>query len=279
MSLQQIDAVRVFDKWALGLCPRPGGGLLVSGMNGEVVALDPALREVSRWQAHAGAVNCLRVIDGHVWTGGGDNLLKVWGATGGLEAQYQGPKKPVTSVFIAGDNLVAQSYERAVWLWSLSAPDQPPRKVKDVAALVQTEDGFFGSPKIGSKAGDIGPLAAFDLDSGRFGPPLFADGFGVWSLQDVPGKGMLAFGLDTKAYWVDPVAASRQQLPWHSRSGAPHFCVLADGSELYFGDGKIYHQGAVQDGPIKGLYSAVPLDDGRVAISGGDGQIWVFETD
>ncbi|MGB1147061.1 MAG: hypothetical protein ACPG4M_04145 [Alphaproteobacteria bacterium] len=278
MSLKQIEAVRVFDKWALGIHLSPSGSVLVTGMNGEVVELDQSLAEVRRWQAHDGAVNCLRVINGQVWTGGGDNLLKVWSGER-LEAQYEGPKKPVTSVFIDGDDLVAQSYDRAAWVWSLSAPSQAPRKIKDVASLVQTDSGFYGSPKTGSKAGEIGPLAAFDLASGSFDSPLFEDGFGVWSLQDVPSKGLLAFGLDTKAYWVDPVAVTRSELPWHSKSVAPHFRVLADGSELYFGDGKIYHNGKAQDGPIKGLYCAVQLDDGRVAISGADGQVWVFEVD
>lgn len=277
MSLIQSDVVRVFEKWALGIHHGPEGSVLVTGMNGEVVVLDAALREQRRWQAHEGAVNALRVVDGQVWTGGGDALVKVWDCPSlAIAAVYSGPKKPVTGLTFLADQLVAQSYDRAVFVWDRTAPDNPPHKVAKVASLVQTEQGWFGCPKTGSKAGDIGPLARFDLASGTFGKPIFDDGFGAWSLQKAEGE-VLAFGLDLKACFIDLQTLARREVAWHSKSGAPSFLRLHDGSALLFGDGQIYHKEKAQPGPVKGLYCAIELPDHRIAMSGADGQVWVFE--
>ena len=46
VSLKQIEAIRVFDKWALGIHLSPSRSILVTGMNGEVVVLDASLREL-----------------------------------------------------------------------------------------------------------------------------------------------------------------------------------------------------------------------------------------
>ena len=278
MSLIQSDVVRVFEKWALGIHHGPAGSVLVTGMNGEVAVLDSGLVEQRRWVAHEGAVNALRVVGGQVWTGGGDGVVRRWDwTTEEAAATFVGPKKPITSVFFEGTRVIAQSYDRAVFIWDQSAPSMQPRKVAKVAALAQTEAGWFGCPKTGTKAGDIGALASFDLASGRFGAPLFDDGFGAWSLQVAAGRGMLAFGLDLSAYWVDVHSAGRTPISWHSHSGPPRLLTLNDGADVFYGDGKIVHDGQVKTGPIKGLYGAIQLRDGRIAMSGADGQVWVFQ--
>jgi hypothetical protein len=278
VSLIQSDVVRVFDKWALGIHHGPGDSVLVTGMSGEVVELDPELRERRRWQAHEGSVNALRVVDGQVWTAGGDGAIRQWdGATLEPLKTFRGPRKPVTSFFFSGCDLVAQSYERAVYLWPSDAPDTEPRKIAKVATLALTRHGPLGCPKTGSKAGDIGPLAPLDLASGRFGGPIFDDGFAAWSVQDVAGRGVVAFGLDLQAVTLDLDAGTRTPLGWHSKSGPPSFVALSGGGDIMFGDGQIYHQGNRQAAPVKGLYCAIQLLDGRVAFAGADGQIWVFE--
>jgi len=279
VSLIQSGVVRVFEKWALGIHHGPANSVLVTGMNGEVAVLDANLVEQCRWTAHEGSVNVLRVVDGQVWTGGGDGLVKCWDwDTLEPVATFAGPKKPVTSLFFEGALVIAQSHDRAVFVWDRGAPDDTPSKIAKIAALARTEAGWFACPKTGSKAGDIGSLARFDLVSGSFGDDVFDDGFGAWSLVAVSGRGLLAFGLDLAACWLDVSAARRTPIPWHSKSGPPHFLAIKDGSDVFFGDGKIYHNAGEQPGPIKGLYCAIQLADNRIAISGADGQVWLFKT-
>ncbi|MAW52317.1 MAG: hypothetical protein CME01_05775 [Geminicoccus sp.] len=277
MSLIQSDAVRVFDRWALGIHHGPAGSVLVTGMSGEVVHLDSALVEQRRWQAHAGAVNALRVVDGQIWTGGGDGLVKVWDWTLLAPVEtFAGPKKPVTSLFFAPSRLIAQTYERAVYVWNRAEPGAQPRKFPKIASLAQNDAGWLGCPKTGSKAGEIGALAELDLETGQFGNAVSSDGFAAWSLQSIEGRGLLAFGLDLRACFVDPATGRREPVAWHSKSGPPGYLRLSDGGEVLFGDGQIDHRGQVQKAPIKGLYCAIQLPDARLAFSGADGQIWVF---
>ncbi len=278
MSLIQSDVFRVFEQWALGIHHGPAGSVLVTGMNGEVVHLDSALVEQRRWQAHAGSVNALRVVDGQVWTGGGDGLVKVWAWPSLMPvAVYTGPKKPVTSLFFERSEVIAQTYERAAYVWNRAEPGTAPRKIPKVAALAQTGTGWLGCPKTGSKAGDIGALATFDVEAGQFGEALFDDGFAAWSLQTVEGRGVLAFGTDLRACFVDPVTGLREPVEWHSKSGPPAYLRLSGGEEVLFGDGRIYLNGQAHKAPLKGLYSAIQLPDTRLAVSGADGQIWVFD--
>ena len=335
MELPCVGAVRVFEKWALGLClspnlsprlapgqcaevaPAAGSGLnrgqapsalsgeavLVAGMNGEVVALDARLHEIHRFRAHEGAVNVLQYHGGQIWTGGGDGCLRVWSWPEAQEVVcLRGPKKPVVALWhdpVLG--VLAQSHERALYHWRSTDGElaQEPRRIRNVACLDRLEPGqgdgqgqgrdkgqgkqqnkgqnWFGAPKTGPKAGDIGPLAAFDPDTGQFGAPLFADGFAAWSLAPFDATHLLAFGLDQRPWIVDPIARQRTPVPWHSQSGGPRSLVLADGRRLLYGDGKIVCDGAAGDAPIKGLYAAVEWPEGRALFAGADGQVWVCD--
>lgn len=334
MGLSRIGAVRVFDKWALGLCLIPdlplrrdrapaasrstgagqnlasvprgqtGGVLLVGGMNGEVVALDAALLEVHRFQAHEGAVNVVQYHDQLIWTGGGDGCLRAWSWPEAEEVLcLRGPKKPIVACWhdpVLG--VLAQSHERALYRWPLQdgQPAQEPRRIRNVTCLQrlpsaweqgeaegQGEVGgqgarqgqvfsWFGAPKTGPKAGDIGALAAFDPATGRFGAPLFKDGLAAWSLTPYDETRLLAFGLDRRPWIVDPVAGLRKPIEWHSQSGGPRSLTLSDGGRILYGDGKIVGGGTVQNAPIKGLYGAVEWPEGRVLFAGADGQVWVY---
>lgn len=333
MALAAVAAVRVFEKWALGLClspnlslrpnrspgldsvpsldpaldpaldqvldrapgstrdpamsALPGEALLVGGMNGEVVALDAELREIQRFQAHEGAVNVLQSYGEQIWTGGGDGCLRAWSWPEAEEVVcLRGPKKPVVASWHdARLGVLAQSHERALYHWPLQdgelAPE--PRRIGNVACLERLGpnqrqgDGWFGAPKTGPKAGDIGPIAAFDPDTGRFGAPLFEDGFAAWSLAPWDAAHLLAFGLDRQPWILDPVARQRRPVEWHSQSGGPRTLVLSDGRRILYGDGKLVADGTVQDAPIKGLYGAVEWPEGRILIAGADGQVWVFD--
>ena len=145
VSLIQSDVFRVFEQWALGIHHGPAGSVLVTGMNGEVVHLDSALVEQRRWQAHAGSVNALRVVDGQVSTGGGDGLVKVWAWPSLMPvAVYTGPKKPVTSLFFERSEVIAQTYERAAYVWSRTEFGTAPRKISKVAALAQRGASWLG---------------------------------------------------------------------------------------------------------------------------------------
>ena len=138
MSLTQTAVVRIFDKWALGIHHSPTGTVLVTGMNGEIVELDQSLNELRRWQAHEGSVGSLRVIDGKVWTGGGDALIKVWEWPSLDVAQvFEGPKKPITKFFTDGGQLIALSYDRAAFVWSLADTSQPRGDFGSVCASSQ----------------------------------------------------------------------------------------------------------------------------------------------
>jgi len=320
MELSCVGAVRVFEKWALGLClgpnlsPRkrpgslpefvtatgqsanldptrrgqPGEALLVGGMNGEVVALDAELREVHRFQAHEGAVNVLQSYDGQIWTGGGDGCLRAWSWPEVEEVLcLRGPKRPVVASWHdARLGVLAQSHERALYHWPLQDGElaQEPRRIRNVACLDRVGfgqkqkqgQGWIGAPKTGPKAGDIGPLATFDPETGRFGAPLFEDGFSAWSLTPWDATHLLAFGLDRRPWILDPAAGQREPLPWHSQSGGPRSLVLSDGTRVLYGDGKLVGDGAAQDAAIKGLYGAVEWPEGRVLVAGADGQVWVY---
>lgn len=334
MGLSRIGAVRVFDKWALGLCLIPdlplrrdrapaagrstgagqnlasvprgqtGGVLLVGGMNGVVVTLDAALLEVHRFQAHEGAVNVVQYHDQLIWTGGGDGCLRAWSWPEAEEVLcLRGPKKPIVACWhdpVLG--VLAQSHERALYRWPLQdgQPAQEPRRIRNVTCLQrlpsawehgeaegQGEVGgqgarqgqvfsWFGAPKTGPKAGDIGALAAFDPATGRFGATLFEDGLAAWSLAPYDETRLLAFGLDRRPWIVDPVAGLRKPIEWHSQSGGPRSLTLSDGGRILYGDGKIVGGGTVQNAPIKGLYGAVEWPEGRVLFAGADGQVWVY---
>ena len=135
---------------------------------------------------------------------------------------------------------------------------------------------WFGAPKTGPKAGDIGALAAFDPATGRFGATLFEDGLAAWSLAPYDETRLLAFGLDRRPWIVDPVAGLRKPIEWHSQSGGPRSLTLSDGGRILYGDGKIVGGGTVQNAPIKGLYGAVEWPEGQVLFAGADGQVWVY---
>ena len=328
MGLSRIGAVRVFDKWALGLCLIPdlplhrhraraagrstgggqnlasvprgqtGGALLVGGMNGEVVALDAALLEVQRFQAHEGAVNVVQYHDQLIWTGGGDGCLRAWSWPEAEEVLcLRGPRKPIVACWhdpVLG--VLAQSQERALYRWPLQdgQPAQEPRRIRDVSCVERLpsaqEPGkvegqgawqgqvfsWFGAPKTCSKAGDIGALAAFDPATGRFGAPLFEDGLAAWSLAPYDETRLLAFGLDRRPWIIDPVAGLRKPIEWHSQSSGPRSLALSDGGRILYGDMKIAGGGAVQDASIKGLYDAVEWPLGRILFAGADGQVWVY---
>lgn len=316
MELSCVGAVRVFEKWALGLClspnlssrpnlspgldpvpsldpvmsALPSEALLVSGMNGEVVALDAELREIQRFQAHEGAVNVLQSHGGQIWTGGGDGCLRAWSWPEAEEVIcLRGPKKPVVASWHdARLGVLAQSHERALYHWPLQDGElaQEPRRIRNVACLERVGSGqgqkqkqgqgWFGAPKTGPKAGDIGPLAAFDPDTGRFGEPLFEDGFAAWSLTPWDATHLLAFGLDRRPWILDPASGQREPLPWHSQSVGPRSLVLSDGTRVLYGDGKLVGDGAAQDAAIRGLYGAAEWPEGRVLIAGADGQLWVY---
>ena len=268
-----------------------GEALLVGGMNGEVVALDAELQEIRRFQAHEGAVNVLERHGGRIWTGGGDGCLRAWSWPEVEEVLcLRGPKKPVVANWHdARLGVLAQSHERALYHWPLQDGEltQEPRRIRNVACLELLGpskgqgqgqgQGWFGAPKTGPKAGDIGPIAAFDPDTGRFGAPLFEDGFAAWSLAPWDAAHLLAFGLDRRPWILDPVARQRAPVEWHSQSGGPRSLVLADGRRILYGDGKIICDGAAGDAPIKGLYAAVEWPEGRILIAGADGQVWVFD--
>ena len=169
MGLSRIGAVRVFDKWALGLCLIPdlplrrdrapaagrstgagqnlasvprgqtGGVLLVGGMNGVVVTLDAALLEVHRFQAHEGAVNVVQYHDQLIWTGGGDGCLRAWSWPDAEEVLcLRGPKQPIVACWhdpVLG--VLAQSHERALYRWPLQdgQPAQEPRRIRNISCL------------------------------------------------------------------------------------------------------------------------------------------------
>ncbi|MBB26068.1 MAG: hypothetical protein CME02_11175 [Geminicoccus sp.] len=72
--------------------------LLVGGMNGEVVALDVALLEVHRFQAHEGAVNVVQYHDQLIWTGGSDGCLRAWSWPEAEEVLcLRGPRKLIVA--------------------------------------------------------------------------------------------------------------------------------------------------------------------------------------
>ena len=294
----------------------PQETLLVAGMNGEVVELDHDLQEVGRWTAHAGAFNVLQAgretdwtgkadASAHlIWTAGGDGCLRAWvrdeclsqakpegpdateeskpgAALGDSAAVWSealclfGPKKPITA-FWWGEaaGAFALGYERALYHWS--APEAQPRKINGVASLERLGQAWYGCPKTGAKAADIGPLAEFDPITGNFGTPVFDDGFAVWSLKPWDDRRLLAFGVDRRAWVVDPIMARRQLIEWHCESSGPGSLILSNGSRLLYGKGAIVCDGISTDAPLRGLYGAVEWPRGRVLFAGADGQVWIF---
>lgn len=190
MGLSRIGAVRVFDKWALGLCLIPdlplrrdrapaagrstgagqnlasvprgqtGGVLLVGGMNGVVVTLDAALLEVHRFQAHEGAVNVVQYHDQLIWTGGGDGCLRAWSWPEAEEVLcLRGPKKPIVACWhdpVLG--VLAQSHERALYRWPLQdgQPAQEPRRIRNISCLQRLPSAWEQGEAEGQGQGEVG---------------------------------------------------------------------------------------------------------------------------
>lgn len=111
----------------LALCVDPDGRLVTASRDGTIATWDPRTGAcLSRWGGHDGAVLCLGVVDGQLWSGGADGTVRSWPG-GAVVRRHGGWVRALSGGYSAGEDGVVrgggESWELGAPVWSVLAHD------------------------------------------------------------------------------------------------------------------------------------------------------------